>query len=218
MLENQVPAENVAAILIEPVLGEGGFVAAPPAFLQRLREICDRTGILLIADEIQTGFGRTGKMFAIEHSGIEPDIMVLAKSLSAGLPLAAIVGKADIMDAPTAGGIGGTFGGNPVACRGAIAVIDLFERENLVERGREIGQIILDRFHEMQRKYELIGDVRGLGAMVAIELVRNRDTKEPAKEETSEIIHRCHDEGFIIIKAGGFDNVIRVLVPLGGNP
>lgn len=168
----------------------------------------------MIADEVQTGFGRTGQMFAIEHSGVEPDIIVLAKSLSAGMPLGAVVGKAEIMDAPGVGGIGGTFGGNPVACRAALAVLDLFERDKLVDRAQHIGQRVFERFHSMQERYPLIGEVRGLGAMVAMELVKDRVTKEPASEETAEIIHRCHDAGLIIIKAGLYDNVIRVLVPL----
>lgn len=207
------PAE-IAAIIVEPVQGEGGFVVAPAGFLRKVREICDREGIVMIADEVQTGFGRTGQMFAIEHSGVEPDIIVLAKSLSAGMPLGAVVGKAEIMDAPGVGGIGGTFGGNPVACRAALAVLDLFERDKLVDRAQHIGQRVFERFHSMQERYPLIGEVRGLGAMVAMELVKDRVTKEPASEETAEIIHRCHDAGLIIIKAGLYDNVIRVLVPL----
>jgi 4-aminobutyrate aminotransferase/(S)-3-amino-2-methylpropionate transaminase len=196
------------------VQGEGGFVVAPPEFLRRLREICDREGIVLIADEVQTGFGRTGRMFAVEHAGVEPDVMVLAKSLGAGMPIAAVVGKAEIMDAPVPGSIGGTFGGNPVACRAALAALDLFERDDLVARSQEIGKVVFSRFREMQDRYSLIGEVRGLGAMVAMELVRDRKTKAPAKEETSDIIHRCHEAGLIVIKAGLYDNVVRVLVPL----
>jgi 4-aminobutyrate aminotransferase / (S)-3-amino-2-methylpropionate transaminase / 5-aminovalerate transaminase len=214
MLRTDVPANQVAAIIVEPVQGEGGFVVAPPEFLRRLREICTREGIVLIADEIQTGFGRTGSMFAVEHGSVEPDVMVLAKSLGAGMPVAAVVGKAEIMDAPVPGSIGGTFGGNPVACRAALAVLDLFERDNLVMRSQEIGQVVSGRFREMQERYSLIGEVRGLGAMVAMELVSDRKTKEPAREETSGIIHRCHEAGLIIIKAGLYDNVVRVLVPL----
>lgn len=207
-------AREIAAIILEPVQGEGGFVVAPPRFLQKVREICDRHGILMIADEVQTGFGRTGQMFAVEHAGVIPDIMVLAKSLGGGMPLGAVVGKAEIMDAPGVGGIGGTFGGNPVACRAALAVLDLFERDNLVDRARQIGSRVSDRFKSMQQRYDLIGDVRGLGAMVAMELVKDRTSKEPAPEATAEIIHRCHDAGLIVIKAGLYDNVIRVLVPL----
>ncbi|HEX6509456.1 MAG TPA: 4-aminobutyrate--2-oxoglutarate transaminase [Chloroflexota bacterium] len=209
----EVGAGSVAAIVIEPVQGEGGFLVAPPSLLQRLRSICDREGIVLIADEVQTGFGRTGRMFAVEHAGIEPDIMVLAKSLAAGIPLGAVVGRAEIMDAPGPGGIGGTFGGNPVACGAALAVLDLFERENLVVRAQEIGEFVFRRFDAMKEERDLVGDVRGLGAMVAMELVRDRVTKEPAIDETAAIIHRCHEAGLIIIKAGLYDNVIRVLVP-----
>jgi 4-aminobutyrate aminotransferase/(S)-3-amino-2-methylpropionate transaminase len=214
VLESEVPAEQVAAIIVEPVQGEGGFIVAPKDFLRRLREICDREGIVLIVDEVQTGFGRTGRMFAVEHAGIEPDILVLAKSLGAGMPIAAVVGKAEIMDAPIPGSIGGTFGGNPVACRAALAVLDIFEGGRLVERAQEIGSVISGRFRQMQDAYSLIGEVRGLGAMVAMELVRDRETKEPAREEASEVIHRCHQAGLIIIKAGLYDNVVRVLVPL----
>jgi len=214
LLRTTVPADTVAAIIVEPVQGEGGFVVAPPTFLRTLREICDREGILLIADEIQTGFGRTGQMFAVEHAGIEPDLIVLAKSLADGMPLGAVVGKAEIMDAPRLGGLGGTYGGNPVACRAALAVLDIFEHDHLVERSRQIGNTIMDRFTAMQEKNELIGEVRGLGAMVAIELVRDRQTKEPAAQQTADIIHRCHDRGLLVIKAGLYDNVIRILVPL----
>jgi 4-aminobutyrate aminotransferase/(S)-3-amino-2-methylpropionate transaminase len=205
---------EIAAVILEPVQGEGGFVVASPRFLRRVREICDREGIVLIVDEVQTGFGRTGEMFAVEHAGVEPDLMVLAKSLAAGMPLGAVVGRAEIMDAPGPGAIGGTFGGNPVACRAALAVLDILERDNLVERARDIGTVVFERFRAMRRRYPLIGDVRGLGAMAAIELVRDRRSKEPAKEETAEITHRCHDAGLIVIKAGLHDNVIRILVPL----
>jgi 4-aminobutyrate aminotransferase/(S)-3-amino-2-methylpropionate transaminase len=212
-LTDEVPAESVAAIVIEPVQGEGGFVLAPPEFMQALRRICDREGILLIADEVQTGFGRTGTMFAVEHSGITPDLYALAKSLGAGMPIGAVVGRADVMDAPHLGGIGGTFGGNPVACAAALAVLDLFEDGSLVARGAEIGRTVTARFQRMQEQYPIIGEVRGLGPMVAMELVKDRATKEPAAAETSDIIHRCHDRGLIIIKAGTYDNVIRVLMP-----
>ncbi|HZU13979.1 MAG TPA: 4-aminobutyrate--2-oxoglutarate transaminase [Chloroflexota bacterium] len=209
-----VAANRVAAIIVEPVQGEGGFIVAPPEWLRTLRRIADREGILLIADEVQTGFGRTGQMLAVEHAGIEPDMVVLAKSLADGFPLGAVVGRAEIMDAPGVGGIGGTYGGNPVACAAALAVLDIFEEENLVARARELGQIVVQRFQQMQQRYDLIGEVRGLGAMQAMELVTNRATKEPAKEQTAEIIHRCADDGLIIIKAGLHDNVIRILVPL----
>jgi 4-aminobutyrate aminotransferase / (S)-3-amino-2-methylpropionate transaminase / 5-aminovalerate transaminase len=213
MLTDEVPAASVAAIIVEPVQGEGGFVVAPPAFMQALRAICDREGILLIADEVQTGFGRTGAMFAVEHAGIVPDLYALAKSLGAGMPLGAVVGRPEVMDAPHLGGIGGTFGGNPVACAAALAVLDLFEDGTLVARAAEIGRRVTERFSAMQSRYEIIGDVRGLGAMVALELVRDRGSKEPAAAEVSDIIHRCHDRGLIVIKAGTYDNVIRLLAP-----
>ncbi len=214
LLAEEVPASSVAAIIVEPVQGEGGFLVAPPIFLRRIREICDREGILLIADEVQTGFGRTGRMFAAEHSGVVADIVVLAKSLAAGMPLGAVVGRADVMDAPNPGGIGGTFGGNPLACRAALAVLDMFEADDYPARAEHIGGILFDRFNGMQRRYDLIGDVRGLGAMVAIELVRDRASKEPAAQETAQIIHACHSAGLLVIKAGLYDNVIRVLAPL----
>jgi 4-aminobutyrate aminotransferase/(S)-3-amino-2-methylpropionate transaminase len=209
-----VAASTVAAIIVEPVQGEGGFVVAPAEWLRTLRRICDREGILLIADEVQTGFGRTGRMFAIEHAGIEADLVILAKSLAAGLPLSAVVGRAEIMDAPHPGGLGGTYGGNPLACASALAVLDLFERENLVARARHLGDIIARRFAAMAARYPLVGEARGLGAMQAIELVTDRQTKEPAREQTSEILRRCLEEGLIVIKAGLYDNVIRVLAPL----
>jgi 4-aminobutyrate aminotransferase / (S)-3-amino-2-methylpropionate transaminase / 5-aminovalerate transaminase len=213
LLSTEVPASTVAAIIVEPVQGEGGFVVAPERFMHKLREICDREGILLIADEVQTGFGRTGTMFAMEQYGVAPDMTVVAKSLGAGLPISAVVGRAEIMDAPGPGGIGGTYGGNPVACRAALAVLDLFQRQNLVARAQKIGATCVRRFEEMRGRYELIGEVRGLGAMTAVELVYDRTSKEPAREATAEIIHRCHDAGLIVIKAGLFDNVIRVLAP-----
>jgi 4-aminobutyrate aminotransferase/(S)-3-amino-2-methylpropionate transaminase len=211
---SEVAPESVAAIIVEPVQGEGGFVVAPPEWLRMLREICDRHDILLIADEVQTGFGRTGRMLAVEHSGIEPDLIVLAKSIAGGLPLSAVVGRAEVMDAPGPGGVGGTYAGNPVACSAALAVLDVFEQEDLVDSADRIGEIINTRFAQMKDRYHVIGDVRGLGAMQAIELVSDRQTKTPAPELTSSIIHACHDEGLIVIKAGLYDNVIRILAPL----
>ena len=214
LFATEVAPESVAAIIVEPVQGEGGFVVAPSEWLRLLREICDRYGILLIADEVQTGFGRTGEMLAIEHSGIQPDLIVLAKSLAAGLPLSAVVGRAEIMDAPGPGGVGGTYAGNPIACAAALAVLDLFERQDLVRRARHIGEIMKARFDAIQTRHHLIGDVRGLGAMQAIELVTDRTMKTPAREHTAGIIHACHEGGLIVIKAGLYDNVIRVLAPL----
>ncbi len=209
-----VSADSVAAIIVEPVQGEGGFVVAPAEWLRQLRRICDHYGIVLIADEIQTGFGRTGKMFAMEHSGVEPDLVVMAKSLAAGMPLSAVVGRAEVMDGPAPGGLGGTYSGNPVACAAALAVLDIFERDDLCAKAGHIGGQIHGAFVHMAERHRIIGDVRGLGAMQAMELVKDRETKVPAAEETSEIIHSCHDRGLVIIKAGLYDNVIRVLAPL----
>ncbi|MFI5274672.1 MAG: 4-aminobutyrate--2-oxoglutarate transaminase, partial [Ktedonobacterales bacterium] len=210
----RVAPEQVAAVIVEPVQGEGGFVVPPAEFLPLLREICTRHGILLIADEVQTGFGRTGRMFATEHSGIEPDLMLLAKSLAGGLPLAAVVGRAEIMDAPLPGGLGGTYGGNPVACAAALAVLDIFEREQLVERANTLGGMALERMREWQRRFALVGDVRGQGAMVAIELVRDRALRTPAAAEAAQLLAEARARGLILIKAGLYDNVIRLLMPL----
>ncbi len=210
----RIAPEQVAAVIVEPVQGEGGFVVPPADFLPRLREICSRHGILLIADEVQTGFGRTGRMFAVEHYGVEPDLMLIAKSLAGGMPLAAVVGKAEIMDAPLPGGLGGTYGGNPVACAAALAVIEVFEREGLVERGRRLGDMALESMREWQREFPLIGDVRGLGAMVAMELVSDRATRKPASVEAAAMLKEARARGLLLIKAGLYDNVIRLLMPL----
>lgn len=214
VFHNYVPAENVAALIMEPVLGEGGFVVPPKEFLSRLKEICQEHGILFIADEIQTGFGRTGKMFAVEHSNVEPDIITTAKSLAAGLPLSGITGRAEIMDAPHVGGLGGTYGGNPLSCRAGLAVFDIIEKKDLLSRAQKIGKKVLEKFKEMQEKYSLIGDVRGLGAMVALELVKDRKTKEPAEEKTKLLVKKCYEKGLIILKAGTYNNIIRTLMPL----
>ena len=211
---DHIGSRNVAAVIVEPVQGEGGFVVAPPGWLRMLRDVCDREGIVLIADEIQTGFGRTGRMLAMEHAGVEPDITLLAKSIASGLPLSAVIGRADVMDAPGPGGIGATYGGNPVACAAALAVLDLFERDGLVERAQKLGNTVSERFELMATRNNTIGEVRGLGAMQAMELVTDRTTKEPAKAFTAEVLHRSHDEGLLLIKAGLYDNVIRFLAPL----
>lgn len=207
------PAET-AAVIVEPVAGEGGFIVPPPEYLPTLQRICRKHGILFIVDEVQTGFGRTGKMFASEHWGLEPDLMVLAKSLAAGLPLGAVVGRAEIMDAPQIGGLGGTFGGNPLACAAALAVIELFEGTDLLDRAGIIGTRVLARMRTWQQELPVIGDVRGLGAMCAMELVTDRTTKIPAKEITARIIKESFKRGLIILKAGVYDNVVRVLMPL----
>lgn len=209
-----VAAEDVAAVIAEPVLGEGGFVTPPPEFFRIMTDICRKHGVLFIADEVQSGFGRTGKMFACEHYGIEPDMMVTAKSLGGGLPLAAVTGRAEIMDAPGLGGLGGTFAGNPVACAAANAVLDVLEENDLLERAERIGKRFATRAMQWQNRFDLIGDIRGLGAMRAIELVNSRENREPAAEQTREITQYCYEHGLITITAGSYGNVVRVLVPL----
>ena len=171
-------------------------------------------GILFVADEIQTGFCRTGKMFAVEHDGVAPDLMIIAKSMGAGMPISGVVGRAEIMDAPPPGTLGGTYSGNPVACAAALAVLDLFEKEDYAARSREIGQIITKRFLNLQEHYPLIGDVRGLGGMAAMELVKDRSTKEPDSQAASDVLAAAHHRGLVMIKAGMYDNVLRILVPL----
>jgi len=210
----QAPADSVAALIAEPVLGEGGFVAPPPEYFQGVKRICEEQGIVFIADEVQTGFGRTGKMFAIDHFGVEPDIIVTAKSLAGGTPLSAVTGRAEIMDSPPLGSLGGTYGGHPLACAAALAAIDIIERDRLPERAQKIGARVLERFRNMQEQHRIIGDVRGIGAMVAMELVKDRSTKEPAADETAAIIRRCYESGLIVLKAGAGANVIRTLMPL----
>jgi 4-aminobutyrate aminotransferase / (S)-3-amino-2-methylpropionate transaminase / 5-aminovalerate transaminase len=210
----QVARETVAAIILEPVQGEGGFVVAPPEFLRGVREICDREGIVMIVDEVQTGFGRTGAMFAIEHSGVEPDLITVAKSIAAGLPLSGVLGKAAIMDAPGESAVGGTYVGNPVAQAAALAVLDVFEEEDLVDRAERIGETIRGRMTGWQDRHPQIGDVRGIGAMLALELVRDPETKEPAPELASQVAEECARRGLLILKAGVHSNCLRVLCPL----
>src|SRR6266568_1100390 len=209
-----VANEEVAAVIAEPGLGEGGFIAPPPDYFKVLIELCHRHGILFIADEVQSGFGRTGALFASERYGIEPDLLVTAKSLGGGLPLAAVTGRAEIMDAPGVGGLGGTFAGNPLSCAAANAVLDLFERGDLLSRANSVGEQFRKRAQEWKTRFEIIGDVRGLGAMQAIELVKSRETREPAPEETRQITQYCYEHGLITITAGTYSNVIRLLVPL----
>jgi 4-aminobutyrate aminotransferase/(S)-3-amino-2-methylpropionate transaminase len=209
-----VAAETVAAIIVEPVQGEGGFVVAPPEFLEGLRRICDDNGIVLVIDEVQTGYGRTGKMWGIEHYDVEPDLITIAKSIAAGLPLSGVIGKAEIMDAPGDSAIGGTYVGNPVAQAAALAVLDVFEDESLVERAAQIGETIRGRMQTWQQRWDAIGDVRGLGAMLAIELVHDRTTKDPAPELASAVIDAAAERGLLLLKSGIYSNCIRVLVPL----
>jgi 4-aminobutyrate aminotransferase/(S)-3-amino-2-methylpropionate transaminase len=209
-----VAAEAVAAVIAEPMLGEGGFVTPPPEFFGVVQDICRKHEILFIADEIQTGFGRTGAMFASERYGVIPDMLVSAKSIAGGLPLAAVTGRAEIMDAPGVGGLGGTFGGNPVACAAALAAIETIERENLSARAVKLGEKFEARARDWKSRFPLVGEARGLGAMRAIELVRSRETREPAKRETEQIIRYCYQHGLIVLSAGTYGNVVRLLVPL----
>jgi len=214
MFVGEVAPDQVAAVIIEPVQGEGGFMVAPPGFLGALKAVCEKYNILFVADEIQSGFGRTGRMFAVEHDGVEPDLMIIAKSMGAGMPISGVVGRAEIMDAPSPGTLGGTYSGNPVACAAALAVLDLYEKEDLAARSREIGHVITQRFLKLQESFPMIGDVRGLGGMVAMELVKDRTTKEPDSHAASDTLAAAHHRGLVLIKAGMYDNVLRVLVPL----
>src|SRR5438270_81572 len=217
-LVTQVAAETVAAIVIEPVQGEGGFVVAPPEFLQGVRRLCDENGIVLVVDEVQTGYGRTGAMWGIEHAGIEPDLVTIAKSIANGLPLSAVVGKAEIMDAPGDSAIGGTYVGNPVAQAAALAVLDVFEEEGLVDRAAQLGETIRERMQAWQERWPAIGDVRGLGAMLAIELVHDAATKDPAPELATKVVETAAERGLLLLKSGIYSNCIRVLVPLVISP
>jgi 4-aminobutyrate aminotransferase / (S)-3-amino-2-methylpropionate transaminase / 5-aminovalerate transaminase len=214
LLASDVSPERVAAVIIEPVLGEGGFVPAPREFLEGLRALTTKHGILLIVDEIQSGFGRTGRFFAIEHSGIEPDLITVAKSLAAGFPLSGVVGRADVMDAPTPGGLGGTYGGNPIACAAGLAVLDVMRDEHLPERAARIGSVIEERMRSWQAEHDIVGDVRVMGAMAGMELVRDRKTKEPADTETARVLALARERGLILLRSGVHHNVIRTLMPL----
>jgi 4-aminobutyrate aminotransferase / (S)-3-amino-2-methylpropionate transaminase / 5-aminovalerate transaminase len=213
-LITQVAAENVAAIVIEPVQGEGGFVVAPQEFLSGVRRICDDNGIVLVVDEVQTGFARTGKFFAIEHYDVEPDLITVAKSIAAGLPLSGVVGRAEIMDAPGPNAVGGTYVGNPVAQAAALAVLDVIEEEAICDRAAAIGETMRARMLEWQGRHAEIGDVRGLGAMVAIELVHDRESKNPAPELVRSVCEEALRNGLLLMSAGIYSNTIRVLVPL----
>jgi len=214
LFATSVTPDRIAAFIIEPVQGDGGFLQVPNEFMQALRRIATANGIVLIADEIQTGFGRTGKMFGFQHSGIDPDLVTVAKSLAGGLPLSGVVGKAHIMDAPAPGGLGGTYGGNPVACAAALAVLDVIAEEGLVERSAEIGAQLERGFGALQRKYSVIGDSRGLGAMQAMEFVKGRGDITPDAAMAQRVIDRLRENGVLAIKCGVYRNVVRCLVPL----
>jgi len=212
--KRSVAPESVAAVIAEPVLGEGGFIVPPRNYFTLVQKICRQHGILFIADEVQSGFARTGKWFASEHFGIEPDLITTAKSLGGGMPIAAVTGRADVMDAPGIGSLGGTFCGHPLSCAAALAVIETIEKENLLGRSLAIGRRFEERAQAWQKKWPLVGDVRGLGGMCAMELVRDPATREPADTETRQIARFCYEHGLITITAGTFNNVIRILVPL----
>jgi 4-aminobutyrate aminotransferase/(S)-3-amino-2-methylpropionate transaminase len=207
---------RLAALIIEPVQGEGGFYIAPAKLLRRLRDLCDRHGIVFIADEIQTGFGRTGKMFAIEHSGVKPDLITVAKSLAGGFPLAGVIGRAEIMDAPEAGGLGGTYGGSPIGCAAALGVLDVIERDGLVARSARLGEHIVGRIRKFAARTDMqpIGDIRNLGGMLAFELVKARGGHAPDAEATKTLCAKALANGLILLSCGVFGNAIRILVPL----
>lgn len=213
-METHIGPENIACLVVEPIQGEGGFIVPAPGFLPRLAEYCANRGILFVADEVQTGMGRTGRWFASEHEGIVPDLITTAKSLAGGLPLGAVTGRDEVMESVHVGGIGGTFGGNPLACAAALGVIEAIEQNGLLERAEQIGRTMMSRLHDMAGKFSLIGDVRGRGAMAAIELVEDRHSKEPAKQATGQLVEACYRQGVIVLKAGTYDNVIRLIPPL----
>jgi 4-aminobutyrate aminotransferase/(S)-3-amino-2-methylpropionate transaminase len=216
LVTHHVGRQNVAAVIIEPVLGEGGFIDAPGDYLRRLRSFCTEHGIVLIVDEIQTGFGRTGAMFACDHHGVVPDIITLAKGLGCGMPISAVTGRAEIMDAPAEGGIGGTYGGNPVACAAALAVVDRFEKDGgaLIARASALGGVLRDRLLAWKGRFPVIGDVRGLGPMLGMELVKDRNTKEPDKTTTAALVRYAYEHGVVLLSAGTYGNVVRFLPPL----
>ncbi|MEC5212609.1 4-aminobutyrate aminotransferase/(S)-3-amino-2-methylpropionate transaminase [Polaromonas sp. CG_9.5] len=214
IFKNDIEANRVAALIIEPVQGEGGFVVAPPELLQRLRTLCDTHGILMICDEVQTGAGRTGTWFAVEQSGVAPDLITMAKSMAGGFPISAVVGRAEVMDAAAPGGLGGTYAGSPVACAAALAVMEVFEKENLLQRSRDVGERLTAALKAMAARHACIGDVRGLGAMVAMELFKNGDVKQPDADLAKRITAEAATRGLILLTCGTYGNVIRILVPL----
>jgi 4-aminobutyrate aminotransferase / (S)-3-amino-2-methylpropionate transaminase / 5-aminovalerate transaminase len=213
-MERDIGARNIACVIAEPIQGEGGFVVPAPEFLPRLKEFCDAHGILFVADEIQTGFGRTGRWFGTEHFGVVPDLVTTAKALGGGLPIGGLTGRAEVMGSVHVGGLGGTFGGNPVASAAALEVIDTIERDGLLARAERVGDTLMDGLRDFRDRFDIVGDVRGVGAMVAMELVKDPETKEPAKEAVARVIEECYRQGLIVLKAGTYDNVIRLLPPL----
>lgn len=214
IFKNDAEPRDIAAIIIEPVQGEGGFYVAPKAFMQRLRALCDQHGILLIADEVQTGAGRTGTFFAMEQMGVAADLTTFAKSIAGGFPLAGVCGKAEYMDAIAPGGLGGTYAGSPIACAAALAVMDVFEEEHLLDRCKAVGERLVTGLKAIQKKYPVIGEVRALGAMIAVELFENGDTHKPNAAAVAQVVAKARDKGLILLSCGTYGNVLRVLVPL----
>lgn len=211
---SHVAPENTAAVIAEPIQGEGGFITPPPPYFSKLHKICKKYDIPLIIDEIQTGAGRTGKFLAIEHWGIEPDMITQAKSFAGGMPLSAVTGRSALMKIPHVGGLGGTYGGNPVSCKAALAVLEILFEDGLIERAQILGQTLHKRLTALQKRHELIGDVRGKGPMLGLELVSDRQTKKPAVQETQKLVQLCYEKGLIILSCGMYGNVIRTLMPL----
>ncbi len=211
---SHVAAEQTAAVIAEPIQGEGGFVTPPPEYFPKLQAICNKYGIALIIDEVQTGMGRTGKLFAIDHWGVAPDIITLAKSLGGGLPLSAVTGRAELMNKPHVGGLGGTYAGNPIACRAALAVLEVLIQDKLLETAETLGRKVRAKLNDLQQRHEIIGDVRGKGPMLAMELVKDRHTKQPAADEAKKLVKLCFDKGLVLISCGNYGNVIRTLMPL----
>lgn len=213
-LQGEVPPEEIAAVIMEPVQGEGGFIIPSQGFVQGVKRLCEEHGILFIADEVQTGFGRTGKMFAIEHFDVIPDLMTMSKSIAAGIPISAVTGRAEIMDSANIGEIGGTYGGSPLGCAAALEVIKMIEEEGLLEKANRIGQLFQKRFEPLENCYRQIGEVRHLGAMCALEFVQDSDTKVPNKELVQQIVQKAHENGLVLMTAGLYGNIIRILAPL----
>jgi 4-aminobutyrate aminotransferase/(S)-3-amino-2-methylpropionate transaminase len=214
IFRNDIEPARVAAIMIEPVQGEGGFNVAPPELFKRLRELCDAKGILLIADEVQTGAGRTGTWFAVEQMGVAPDLITLAKSMAGGFPISAVIGRAEVMDAPAAGGLGGTYAGSPLGCAAGLAVLEVFERENLLQRAKKVGERLTAGLAALAKRHPGICAIRGLGAMVAFELCRNGDPHQPDAELAKSIVAEAAQRGLILLTCGTWGNVVRIMVPL----
>ena len=211
---NHVAAEQTAAVIAEPIQGEGGFITPPPEYFPKLKAICEKYGIVLIIDEVQSGAGRTGKFFSIDHWQVVPDVITLAKSFAGGMPLSAVIGRAEMMNAAHVGGLGGTYSGNPVSCWAALAVLDILFADKLIDQAVKLGETLLERFNAMQAKYEIIGDVGGKGPMLAMELVEDRESKKPASDKAKALVSRCFEKGLVLLSCGNFGNVIRTLMPL----